>query len=114
MRGGRLAAAPMAAGAAARESQPETGDALQRAAAAGDSAALDGLLQTSDVNARDAAGRTALLVAVLRGRSEAVATLLAHGADPNAADASGVTPLAAALARGDASMVETLRRHGAR
>ena len=114
MTGGRLAGAQMAAGAAARESQPQTGDALQRAAAAGDSAALDGLLQTSDVNARDSAGRTALLVAVLRGRSEAVLTLLAHGADPNAADAAGVTPLAAALARGDAVMVETLRRHGAR
>lgn len=111
---GGLAAAQRAAGAAAHDSQPQTGDALQRAAAAGDAVALGGLLQTSDVNARDSAGRTALLVAVLRGQSAAVATLLAHGADPNTADASGVTPLAAALARGDASMVETLRRHGAR
>jgi hypothetical protein len=113
--GGRVAAAP-AAGAVAHDSQPEVPpEALHRAAAAGDVAAIEGLLaQATDVNARDSAGRTALLVAVLEGRGQAIATLLAHGADPNAADTAGVTPLAAALARGDAATVETLRRHGAR
>jgi len=114
--GAPAAAARAAAGAAGRDSQPEeAADALHRGAAAGDVAVLDGLLaQPTDVNARDAAGRTALLVAVLHGRGAAIAMLLAHGADPNAADSAGTTPLAAARARGDVATAEILRRHGAR
>ncbi len=50
-----------------------------------------------NVDARDAGGRTALMLATLHGQVPAVEALLAAGADPNAADAGGVTPLQAAV-----------------
>ncbi len=45
--------------------------------------------QPSGIDARDGHGRTALMLATLRGRRAAVDALLAAGADPNAADADG-------------------------
>jgi ankyrin repeat protein len=65
-------------------------------------------------DARDAEGRTALMLAVLRGQSHAVEVLLANGADPNAADARGTTPLQAALAGHQQAIAATLQRAGAR
>jgi len=89
--------------------------ALRQAAQSGDIPRLSALLEEEiDVDARDAAGRTALLLAVLRGQAAAVDVLLAHGADPNAADASGTTALAAAEVDHQAHIIAALRRAGAR
>ena len=89
--------------------------ALRHAAEVGDLGALAAqLAQGGEVDARDALGRTALMLATLNGRSEAVDVLLAHGADPNLADAHGVTPLAAARAAGEGQIAAALERHGAR
>ncbi|HXC10958.1 MAG TPA: ankyrin repeat domain-containing protein, partial [Steroidobacteraceae bacterium] len=88
---------------------------LRRAAEIGDVGALRALLgQRAAVDARDAGGRTALMLATLRGRTEAVEALLSAGADPNAADAGGTTPLQAALAADQTDIAAALRRAGAR
>lgn len=50
----------------------------------------------ADVNARDDAGNTALMGAVLRGWNEMAKTLIAAGADPYAANNAGVSPYDAA------------------
>ncbi len=67
-----------------------------------------------DIDARDENGRTALMLAVLRGESRAVDMLLASGADPNAADGRGTTPLQAAIAGNQPAIVAALQRAGAR
>ncbi len=88
---------------------------LRHAAASGDMPALRAALDRRPLlDARDADGRTALMLASLQGRGEAVDALLAAGADPNAADAHGVTPLHAALDGGQADIAAALRRAGAR
>jgi Meckel syndrome type 1 protein len=88
---------------------------LRRAAELGDVPALQALLNKQPViDARDAGGRTALMLATLRGRTGAVDVLLSSGADPNAADARGTTPLQAALAGNQPAIAEALRRAGAR
>ncbi|MFZ0008547.1 MAG: ankyrin repeat domain-containing protein [Steroidobacteraceae bacterium] len=92
---------------------PET--AFRRAAATGDLEALRALMpRQSSINARDADGRTALMLATLNGRTEAVAALLAGGADPDSADGQGRTPLEVAKAAGESDIVATLVRYGAR
>jgi hypothetical protein len=89
--------------------------ALRRAAEVGDLAALEALLEKqTDIDSRDGAGRTALMLATLHGQADAVTALLAHGADPNAADADGTTPLQAATAGDHQTIVAALRRYGAR
>ena len=45
------------------------------------------------IDARDAAGRTALAIAVVQAALSALRALLAYGADPNVADKDGRTPL---------------------
>jgi ankyrin repeat protein len=78
------------------------------------------LTRTTDINrpsgidARDGHGRTALMLATLRGRRAAVDALLAAGADPNAADAEGTTPLQAAVTGGQPEIIAALQRAGAR
>jgi Ankyrin repeats (3 copies) len=92
---------------------PET--AFRRAAATGDLEALRALMpRQSSINARDADGRTALMLATLNGRTAAVAALLAGGADPDSADGQGRTPLEVAKAAGESDIVAALVRHGAR
>jgi hypothetical protein len=87
---------------------------LRQAAQSGDTRRLEALLDEQiDVDARDSAGRTALMLAVIGGQAQAVDALLARGADPNAADSSGTTPLAAALAANHADIIAALRRAGA-
>ena len=54
------------------------------------------------------------MLAILRGQSDAVNLLLAHGADANAADSNGVTPLQAALAGTQPAITAALQRAGAR
>jgi Ankyrin repeats (3 copies) len=89
--------------------------AFRHAAEVGDLAALAALVENqTDIESRDAAGRTALMLATLHGQTDAVAALLAYGADPNAADADGTTPLQAATAGDHPAIVATLRRYGAR
>jgi hypothetical protein len=88
---------------------------LRQAAEMGDVAALRALLDgRTVVDARDAGGRTALMLATLHARTEAVEALLSAGADPNAADANGTTPLQAALAGDQPTIAAALRRAGAR
>jgi hypothetical protein len=111
----RSPAPPLVAKAARPAVAPDPADVLRHAAAAGDLAAVERLLGTQvNIDARDAAGRTALMLATLQGQTDAVLALLAHGADPNAADASGTTPLQAATAGGQTAIVTALRRYGAR
>jgi len=89
--------------------------ALREAARRGDVSTLRPLLaEKINIDARDASGRTALMLAVLQGQKEAVNTLLAAGADPNAADASGTTPLQAALAGAHSAIAAALEQSGAR
>ena len=111
----RSPAPPLVAKAARPAVAPDPADTLRHAAAAGDLAAVERLLGSQvNIDARDAAGRTALMLATLQGQTDAVLALLAHGADPNAADASGTTPLQAATAAGHTAIVTALLRYGAR
>lgn len=88
---------------------------LRHAAGNGDMPALRAALERRPlIDARDTDGRSALMLAVLRGRGEAVDALLAAGADPNAADVHGVTPLHAALNGEQVDIAAALRRAGAR
>jgi hypothetical protein len=88
---------------------------LRHAAEIGDVSTLKAVLGTQPlIDARDDAGRTALMLATLRGQSAAVEVLLASGADPNAADTHGTTPLQAAVAGIQPAIAAALRRAGAR
>jgi hypothetical protein len=96
-------------------SRPTDPAALRSAAETGDVRQLRALLGAKvRIDAPDAHGRTALMLAALRGQAESVDVLLAQGADPNAADANGTTPLQAALAADKPAIVAALRRAGAR
>jgi Ankyrin repeats (3 copies) len=89
--------------------------ALRRAAEIGDVAALETLLQKQvNIDSRDSLGRTALMLATLRGQIGTATALLGHGADPNAADARGTTPLEAARAGDHPDIAAALERYGAR
>jgi hypothetical protein len=112
----RAAASPPRLSSLARAASPvDPAAALREAAQRGDVPALRRLVAADlDINARDAGGRTALMVAVLHGQKEAVTTLLAAGADPNAADAAGTTPLHATLAGAHSAIATALEQSGAR
>jgi ankyrin repeat protein len=57
---------------------------------------------------KDADGRTALVLAVLRGDALAVTALLKRGADPRLPDRYGQTPRGYARALGNAAVLEAL------
>ena len=83
---------------------------LQAAADRGDVEALRRLLAdpATRVDAPDAAGRTALLHAVLSQHAAAVRLLVAAGADPGRADPAGLTPRAAARTGANAEIAALL------
>ncbi len=83
---------------------------LQAAADRGDVEALKTLLAAPaiHVDAPDAAGRTALLHAVLAQQAAAVRLLIAAGADPARADQAGLTPRTAAQAGASAEIAGLL------
>ena len=108
-----LVAAPLLVGA----SPPATdsADELRRAASAGDVAAVERLLAAgAPVDAANAYGATALLMAADRGRLEVVRLLLARGADVDLKDSYyGGSPVAAAAQRGHLEVVKLLLEKGA-
>lgn len=109
--------APAADSISSSEASRQAGSphALLLAAETGDLEQLQRCLdESTDIDSRDDAGRTALLLATLHDRKEAVAFLLAHGANPNAADAGGVTPLSAAIAGNHSAIIRMLKGAGAR
>lgn len=106
------AANSASASAASKIGSPQ---GLRLAAESGDLKRLQRFLdQATNINSRDDAGRTALLLATIHGQTKAVELLLAHGADPNTADASGMTPLSAAVAGNRSAIIRILKNAGAR
>lgn len=108
-----LALAPFAiaaTAAAADESPARLLDAARR----GDGAAVAALVRAgADPNARDAAGRPALVLAASAGRPDAVTALLRAGARPDDAGRDGWTALHQAAGTGDAASARALLDAGA-
>lgn len=108
------APAPARATAHVADSVALQGTALRRSAESGDIDGVVALLDEKvDIESRDSAGRTALMLAVLNGREAVVTVLLAHGADPNVTDGHGETPLHLAVAGNHPSIEAALRHAGA-
>jgi hypothetical protein len=93
----------------------DPGDALRRAASAGDLAKVKELLAAgADVNAANAYGGTALAFAADKGQTAVVELLLERGADPNVKDRFyNATPLSWAVIKGHAEIVRALLAKGA-
>lgn len=102
----------LAAGAAAAE---DPGEALRRAATAGDLVKVKELLAAGvDVNAANAYGGTALAFAADKGHAAVVDLLIERGANINARDSFyGSTPLAWAVRHEHLEIVRTLLAKGA-
>ena len=89
--------------------------ALLSAAASGDTTQTAALLnQGAALEARDDAGRTPLMLAVMQHKPEVVRLLLDRGADPNVADSAGRTPLQQAKQENLREIAALLERAGAR
>lgn len=89
-------------------------DTLIKAAASGDIATLRRLLDAgTDVNARDARGRNAVLAATQGGQVEAAGLLIAGGADVNAQDEIRDSAFLLAGARGHTEIVRLSLAAGA-
>jgi ankyrin repeat protein len=92
----------------------ETGPELFAAAAGGQVERVETLLaQGADVNAKNAAERTPLMVAAGAGNTRIVRKLLGFGADPNLADKRGITALMEAASNGNLEVVKMLVAAGA-
>jgi uncharacterized protein len=65
-----------------------------------------------DVNALDAKGQTALIIAIQSNHVAVVKALLAHGANPNTPNSRGLTPLRAARSRDNFAILAVLERNG--
>ncbi|MEQ1699523.1 MAG: ankyrin repeat domain-containing protein [Ilumatobacteraceae bacterium] len=84
-------------------------DAVLSAAALGDISSLIAALDAgAAIEARDAKGRSPLLLAVLRDDVSMAQVLLERGADPNAIDDRNDTPWLATGVTGSVAMLETL------
>jgi hypothetical protein len=111
----RARAAADAAPSAASSAAAAEPSGLLVAAALGDTAKIQTLMdQGAALNERDELGRTPLMLAVIDGRPEVVRLLLDRGADPNAADNSGRTPLQMARQAGLRQIATLLEQSGAR
>lgn len=87
---------------------------LWDAARSNDPAALGQLLdEGAALEARDARGYSALMLAAYGGNAEAFDYLLARGADPNSADLAGNTVLMGASFKGHLELVRKLLDRGA-
>src|SRR4051812_33942110 len=87
---------------------------LMKAAWEGNTGQAQALIHDGiDVNARDAFGRTALLIAASQGHTYIVQVLLEQGADPGVKDNVGTTALIAAEARGYYRIVSLLKASSA-
>jgi len=69
------------------------------------------LTQGASVNARDASGQTALIVATLAGQADIVRHLLTFGADPDLIDRQGLTALQHARKIGNTRIEALLQPH---
>lgn len=97
---------------AAASATPE--QQLREAAARGDAAQVSALLaQGASIDARDAQGRTALLLATHHNRVQAARVLIDAGADVNAQDAIHDSPYLYAGARGLNEILRLTLAHGA-
>ena len=96
-------------------SQSEEGRELFEACRNGDLSKVKKLVNTSNVNARDTAGRKSspLHFAAGFGRKDVVEYLLQCGANVHARDDGGLIPLHNACSFGHAEVVQLLLRHGA-
>lgn len=93
--------------------RPEAAGALIAAAARGDLGQLKQLLAAgAPIDARDGAGRTALLAAVDADRGEAARLLIEAGADINAQATNQDSPWLLAGARGRTGMLERMLQTG--
>jgi len=87
---------------------------LQMAALNGNVAAIEQHIEAgSDLNAKDAYGSTALIVAATFGRTEVARALIDAGADMTITNNEGATPLHIAAFFCRAEIVETLLDNGA-
>jgi hypothetical protein len=125
--GARMQARPSAAPLAERREQTQMpseaaaahvlspSELLHQAAEQGDEQRVRSLLQQNAmmIDARDASGRTALMLAVLQGHEAVVRALLEQGADPNIGDAAGIMPIAVARQQHQPRMVDALLQAGA-
>ena len=92
-----------------RAAVPAPSEGLLVAVMKGDIEAARTLLQITDPDAeRDADGRTALAIAVLRADVPLVKLLLAGGANRRAVDRFGHTPMSYANTSGDGAMLQAL------
>jgi RNA polymerase sigma factor (sigma-70 family) len=118
----QVASAPPPSAATPSPTQPaptpaaaasSTSNELWLAAKSGDMSRLQAALAGNvDVNALDANGQTALILAIQHNHTDIVRVLLAHGANPNMADSRGFTPLRAARSRGNLAILAALERNG--
>lgn len=113
MRAVTLASLALAWAAAA--GAEDGGEALRRAAAAGEVESVRSLVPVApaDLDEPDEAGRTALMYAAEGGHDEIVTLLLEAGADVGRSDAAGETALHLAARRGRLGAVRLLLRAGA-
>ena len=92
------------------DAAPNLPDELCQAAKSGDMRGLKAALASNvDVNARDADGHTALVLAIQHDHAAIVRELLTHGADVKTADSRGYTPLKAARIRGNLAVITALK-----
>lgn len=87
---------------------------LLTAASQGNNEAVETfLLIGADINAKDAFGKTPLIIATEGGHLDIVKTLLNNDAKINERDKNGWTALRVARDNGNAEAIEILKHHGA-
>lgn len=88
---------------------------LAAAARANDVVLLEALLEREgvEIDAQDARGYSALMLAAYCGNLEVAELLLARGANPNGTDHAGNSILMGAAFKGHVGLVQCLLRHGA-